>query len=61
MHKKDVAVEAMGRAALLPLLQVIPRCSSPPPRRRVQITGEPHHPLLCDVDLAFELRLDRAL
>jgi hypothetical protein len=29
-------VEAMDRAALLPLLQAVPHCSSPPPRRRVQ-------------------------
>jgi hypothetical protein len=36
LHMGDVAVEAMDRAALLPLLQAIPRCSSPPPRRRVQ-------------------------
>jgi hypothetical protein len=35
-HREDVAVEAMDRAALLPLLQAVPRCSSPPPRRRVQ-------------------------
>jgi hypothetical protein len=36
LHKEDFAAEAMDRAALLPLLQAIPRCSSPPPRRRVQ-------------------------
>jgi hypothetical protein len=36
LHQGDVAVEAMDRAALLPLLQAIPRCLSPPPRRRVQ-------------------------
>jgi hypothetical protein len=35
-HREDVAVEAMDRAALLPLLQAIPRCSSPLLRRRVQ-------------------------
>jgi hypothetical protein len=35
-HREDVAVEAMDRVALLPLLQAVPRCSSPPPRRRVQ-------------------------
>jgi hypothetical protein len=27
LHKEDVAVEAMDHAALLPLLQAIPRCS----------------------------------
>jgi hypothetical protein len=27
LHKEDVAVEAMDRGALLPLLQAIPRCS----------------------------------
>jgi hypothetical protein len=27
LHKEDVVVEAVDRAALLPLLQAIPRCS----------------------------------
>jgi hypothetical protein len=36
LHQGDVAVEAMDRAALLPLHQAVPRYSSPPPHRRVQ-------------------------
>jgi hypothetical protein len=59
-HREDVAVEAMDRAALLPLLQAVPRCSSPPPRRRVQ-EREVRNPLDLVVDPAFEPRLDRAL
>jgi hypothetical protein len=36
LHQGDVVVEAMDRTVVLPLLQAVPRCSSPPPRRRVQ-------------------------
>jgi hypothetical protein len=61
LHKEDVVVEAMDRAALLPLLQAIPHCSSPPPRRRVRECKVILNPLDLVVDPAFEQRLDRAL
>jgi hypothetical protein len=35
-HRGDVAVEAVHRAALLPLLQAVPLLVTAPPRRRVQ-------------------------
>jgi hypothetical protein len=58
-HREDVAVEAMDRAALLPLLQAVPlpvTTSSPPcPEREVR------NPLDLVVDPAFEPRLDQAL
>jgi hypothetical protein len=35
-HREDAAVEAMDRAALLPLLQAVPLLVTAPPRRCVQ-------------------------
>jgi hypothetical protein len=44
-HREDVAVEAMDRAALLPLLQAVPRCSTAPSSLSCPGTqGEPQPP-----------------
>jgi hypothetical protein len=60
LHKEDVAVEAMDRAALLPLLQAIPRCSFHHLATVSRAQGEPQT-LHLVVDPAFEPRLDRAM